>query len=178
MDLIYIRASGVVALAITMLGLVAPKDRNMLRFLTVGALLWALNNALIGAHTACALSLLSAVRTWTSLQLSERPLSVRFSACMAFCSAAVAATVATWTGLVSLLPLAGATFSTLGNFLLTGVRLRLTLGVSNVLWLSSAIHFRAWEQVISLCATLLATCFGVWRAHQGAASRLRELQPQ
>lgn len=178
MDLLYIRASGIVALTITMLGLVAPKDRNMLRFLTVGALFWALNNLLIGAHTACVLSLLSSVRTWTSLRISGQPFSTRISVCLSFCAAAFAAAAATWMGALSLLPMSGALLSTAGNFLLKGVRLRLALGLSNALWLTSAIHFHAWEQVVSLCVTLLATCFGVWRAYQGAASRSGELQPQ
>jgi hypothetical protein len=178
MDLLFIRASGIVALTITMLGLVAPKDRHMLRFLTVGALIWALNNYLIGAHTACALSLLSSVRTWTSLKVSSRPLAVRGSLCISFCAAAVVAARLTWMGAISLLPMSGALLSTSGNFLLKGVRLRMALGLSNALWLTSAIHFRAWEQVISLCATLLATCFGVWRAYQGSASPNGELQPQ
>jgi hypothetical protein len=159
-----------------MLGLMAPKDTKMLLLLTVGALFWALNNFLLGAHTACVLSLLSSARTFTSMRLKGSEPRLRMSACAGFSGAAITAGALTWGGLISLFPIAGSICSTVGNFFLNGVRLRLALGTSNVLWLASALHFRAWEQVASQVATLLATSFGVWRAYQVAASQKRELQ--
>jgi hypothetical protein len=176
-DVTYIRASGVVGLTITMLGLMAPKDTKMMLLLTVGALFWALNNFLLGAHTACVLSLVSSARTFTSMQLKGSDSRFRLPACLTFSGVTITAGALTWGGLISLFPMAGSLCSTAGNFFLNGMRLRLALGTSNLLWLASAIHFRAWEQIVSQVATLLATGFGVWRAYQVAASRKGELQP-
>jgi hypothetical protein len=103
MDLTYIRASGVVALTITMLGLIVTQDKKMMLLLTVGALFWALNNFLIGAHTACALSLLSSLRTYTSMRLKGCQSRFRWPACLAFSGATLTAGALTWGGLVSLL---------------------------------------------------------------------------
>jgi hypothetical protein len=178
MEFDYVRASGLVALATTLLALTAPGDTRMLRLLTLSAVLWSLNNFLLGAFTACALSLLSAARTTVSLTLKDRGLHMRLPACLGFCAGAGVVTALTWCGAVSLLPMAGALASTTGNFFLTGVPLRLALGASNLLWLASALHFRAWEQVASLAASLLATAYGAWRVHQSAVSPLCERQRQ
>lgn len=176
MELNLVRVTGVAALCISVIGLVAPRDQKMLRLLSVSALLWALNNFLIGAMTAGALSALSALRSATSAQILDKPTKYRLPVCLAFCGTAVGASVFTWVGPVSLLPLSGTLISTVSNFFMTGVRLRLILACSNLFWLAGSIHYRAWEQIIALCVTLLATCYGIWQVHQAAASQSRELQ--
>jgi hypothetical protein len=176
MDFNLVRVTGVVALGISVLGLVAPRDQKMLRLLTVSALLWALNNFLIGALTPCALSALSALRSATCSHIIGRPTKYRVPACLAFCATALGAGAFTWVGTVSLFPLTGALISTVSNFFMTGVRLRLALAGSNLFWLAGSIHYRAWEQIISLCVTLLASCYGIWQVQQAAASQSRELQ--
>jgi hypothetical protein len=148
----------------------------MLRFLALGSLLWAFENFLIGATTACVMSLLSAARNATCSVLDERLSRYRLPACLTFCGSILTAAALTWGGTVSLLPMCGALISTTSTFYLSGVTLRVALACSNVLWLCSAIHFRAWDQVFSLSTALLASSYGIWQAHQAAASRSRELQ--
>lgn len=176
MEFNLVRVTGAAALGISVLGVVAPRDQKMLRLLSVSALLWTLNNYLIGALTASALSALSALRSATSSHPLRQPTRHRLSACLAFCTAATAAGTFTWVGLVSLFPLCGALVSTVSSFFMTGVCLRLTLVGFNLLWLIGSIHYHAWEQIVSLCVTLLASCYGIWQVHQAAASQSRELQ--
>jgi hypothetical protein len=176
MEFNLVRVTGAVALGISVLGLVAPRDQKMLRLLSVSALLWAWNNFLIGAMTACALSALSALRSATCSHIIGKPSKYRLPACLAFCATALGAGAFTWVGVVSIFPLVGTLLSTVSNFFLTGVGLRLVVAVSNLFWLAGSIHYRAWEQIVSLCITLLASCYGIWQAHQAAASQTRELQ--
>lgn len=177
MDLLYIRASGVAGLALTLLGLTASNDKRMLCLITVGALFFSLNNFLIGAHTACLLSLVSSLGTFTSLQLTGFKSRFRQPACLTFSGAAIAIGILTWGGPVSLFASAGSLCGTVGTFFLQGARMRLALGASNLLWLCSAIHFRALEQIISLVAALLVISYGLWQAHKVADSRVHELPP-
>ena len=57
-----IHATGLFALTLNVSGVVRPNDRTLMRTTGWASALWAVNNVLIGAHTAAALSVLSVGR--------------------------------------------------------------------------------------------------------------------
>ena len=72
-ELLWIHASGVCALALNVVALTHTCEKALRIQSGLAGVIWALNNLLLGAHTAAALSLVSAGRTATSaVTLSAR----------------------------------------------------------------------------------------------------------
>lgn len=138
-------------------------DGHLRRSSMMAALLWALNNLLIGAETAAALSVLSAGRTATSVALARKAARLRAASCGAFMLLALAIALATWEGLPSALTATASLMSTWAMFYFAGVRLRLVLLVGAVLWLAHALIYGSWEQAFAQVLAIGASAYGAWR---------------
>jgi hypothetical protein len=103
--------------------------------------IWALNNLLLGAHTAAALSLISAGRTATSAVTLRATDPVRHAACAAFIALTLAISAFTWQGWPSALLLVASLLSTFATFYLRATSLRLTMLPVSALWMVNAWVF-------------------------------------
>jgi hypothetical protein len=159
----FIHASGLGALALNIAALVHPCERRLRIRSSLAGAAWALNNLLLGAHTAAALSLVSAGRTATAavtLSASERRRRLAF---VAFAVVTLVVGLLTWHGWPSALIIAASLISTHAMFHLRGVRLRLALIVSSALWMHSAWYHDSWEQMAANLLSAGAALVGMWQ---------------
>jgi hypothetical protein len=159
----FIHASGLGALVLNIAALVHPCERRLRIQSSLAGAAWALNNLLLGAHTAAVLSLVSAGRTATSaatLNASERRRRLAF---VGFAALTLAVGALTWHGWPSALIVAASLLSTFAMFYLRGGRLRLAMLLSSALWMHSAWYHDSWEQMLANLLTAAAALLGLWR---------------
>jgi hypothetical protein len=159
-----IHATGVCALALNVTALVRSCEKALRLQSGLSGAIWALNNLLLGAHTAAALSLISAGRTATSAVTLRATDPVRHAACAAFMALTLAFTAFTWHGWPSALLLVASLLSTFAMFYLRASSLRLTMLPVSALWMVNAWAFESWEQMLANAVTAIAAIYGVRRS--------------
>ena len=114
-----IHATGLGALALNVVALVCTCERSLRLRSGVAGMVWALNNFLMGANVAAALSVLGAGRTATSAVTlgARRSRAIGFAI---FAALTLAVGALTWGGWASLLLVAASLLSTYAVFHLTG----------------------------------------------------------
>jgi hypothetical protein len=168
-ELLWIHATGVCALALNVAALVRTCEKTLRFHSGAAGVIWALNNLLLGAHTAAALSLVSAGRTATSaLTLSARE-AVRRTVFAAFLALTLAIGALTWQGWPSALIVLASVLSTVAVFYLRGRALRLTMLQVSALWMHNAWLYDSWEQMAANLLTAAAAFYGARRAAQAEA---------
>jgi hypothetical protein len=156
-----IHATGLGALALNVIALVCTCERSLRLRSGIAGMVWALNNFLMGANVAAALSVLSASRTATSAVTlgAARARAIAFGT---FVALTLAIGVLTWGGWASLLMLVASLMSTYAVFHLTGRSLRWVMLAVSALWMFNAWSYGSWEQmaanVISAGASLYGAC--------------------
>jgi hypothetical protein len=172
-ELLWIHASGVCALALNVAALVRTCEKALRIHSGLAGVVWALNNLLLGAHTAAALSLVSAGRTATSaLTLGARE-AVRRCVFAGFLLLTLAIGALTWHGWPSLLMVLASLLSTFAVFYLRGRALRLTMLLVSALWMYNAWLVDSWEQMAANVLTAAAALYGAHRAERDAAAACR-----
>jgi hypothetical protein len=164
-----IHASGLCALVLNVAALVRTCERSLRLQSGVAGVVWALNNFLLGAHTAAALSLLSAGRTATSAATLQCGQRLRGAAFAGFAALALAISAATWDGWPSLLLAAASLLSTWAMFYLQGRALRWTMLLVSALWMHHAWSHGSWEQMAANVVTAAAALYGAWRVERATA---------
>jgi hypothetical protein len=159
-----IHATGVCALALNVAALVRSCEKALRLQSGLSGAIWALNNFLLGAHTAAALSLVSAGRTATSAATLRATDPVRHAACATFMALTLAITAFTWHGWPSALLLVASLLSTFAMFYLRATSLRLTMLPVSALWMVNAWLFDSWEQMLANGVTALAAIYGAQRS--------------
>ena len=160
-----LNGAGATALALNISGLAHPNDRTLRTKTGVAAALWAVNNFLMGAYSAAALSLVSASRQATVNAVDARGSRVRQSAFAAFMALTLLAGWLTWSGPVSAFTTAGSLLTCVAVFHLRDARLRWAMVASAALWMVNALVFNSWWQV---AANLLAAAAAAWGALQAS----------
>ena len=156
-----VHATGLCALALNVVALVCTCERSLRLRSGIAGMAWALNNFLLGANVAAALSVVSAGRTATSAVTlgARRSRALAFSG---FAALTLAVGAVTWGGWASLLMIAASLISTYAVFHLTGRSLRWTMVAVSALWMFNAWSVGSWEQmaanVISAAASLYGAC--------------------
>ncbi len=162
-QLLLIHASGICALALNVAALVHPCERSLRLQSGLAGVAWALNNLLLGAHTAAALSLVSAGRTATSaVTLSARE-DTRGVVFAAFLALTLVIGALTWDGWASALMVAASVLSTVAVFYLRGRALRLAMLQVSALWMYNAWVYDSWEQLAANALTAAAALVGAQR---------------
>ncbi|HSW24157.1 MAG TPA: YgjV family protein [Burkholderiaceae bacterium] len=159
-----IHATGVCALALNVGALVRSCEKALRLQSGLSGAIWALNNLLLGAHTAAALSLISAGRTATSAITLQAAGRVRHGACVAFVALTLAVTAFTWNGWPSALLLVASLLSTFAMFYLRATPLRLTMLLVSALWMVNAWQHDSWEQLLANVVTAIAAVYGAQRS--------------
>ncbi len=158
-----IHASGLAALVINVLALLCRCDLAMRRQSVVAGCLWTLNNVLIDATAAAALSAVSVSRTVTSAATLERSHVARRNTCAFFTVLTLAAGALTWNGWLSAVTLAASIISTWAMFYLRGATLRLVMLLVSGMWMVNAWQYASWEQMAANLVTAGAAAYGAWQ---------------
>lgn len=158
-----IDATGLFALLLSVIALVRPSEQALVKLSGWSSALWTINNLLLGAATAAALSALSVVRQAGASALRDRAGRARTLMVAGLVLAALGIAAATWRGVDSIFPLAGSLTATYAMFHLRGARLRLALVLVNAFWMVSGIAYEAWWQVAANTLSGTAAAVGAWR---------------
>jgi len=159
-----IHASGMLALALNVLALMRSCERSMRVQSGVAGVAWALNNLLMGAHTAAALSLVSAGRTAASAVTLNSDDRLRHMAFAGFAAIALIVSALTWQGESSAVLALASLLSTYAVFYLRGSALRWSMLLVSALWMVHAWSCDSWEQMAANVITAAAALVGAWRA--------------
>jgi hypothetical protein len=166
-----IHATGLCALALNVLALLRTCEKSLRVQSGIAGIVWALNNSLLGAHTAAALSLVSAGRTATSATTLNSGTRLRWLVFMGFAALTLGIGAATWHGWSSVLIVIASLLSTYAMFYLRGRSLRWSMILVSALWMHNAWTYDSWEQVVANAATALAALYGAWRVEPRASVR-------
>jgi hypothetical protein len=159
-------ATGLVALGMNIRALLGVSDRHLMRASGIASALWALNNLLIGAHTAAALSALSVGRQATAEKLQDGRAVPRAVAFAILLVATLSIAWLTWEGPVSLFVVAGSVTMTWAVFYTRGAGLRLAMLAANAMWMVNAVAHDSWWQIAASVLVGGAAALGAWRARQ------------
>lgn len=158
-----IHATGLCALALNVFALVRTCERSLRVQSGVAGMVWALNNLLLGAHTAAALSLVSAGRTATSAATLHSGAAMRRGVFIGFMGLTLAISAATWHGWPSAFVALASMLSTYAMFYMRGSALRWSMLVVSALWMHHAWSYDSWEQMAANAVTAGAALVGAWR---------------
>jgi hypothetical protein len=165
-QLLLIHVTGVCALALNVLALVHPCERALRIQSGLAGVIWALNNLLLGAHTAAALSLVSAGRTASSAVTLNAHESTRRAVFAGFLALTLLMGALTWHGWSSALMVLASVLSTVAVFYLRGRALRLAMLLVSALWMHNAWLYDSWEQMAANVLTAAAALFGARRVER------------
>ena len=161
-----IHATGVCALALNVIALVRTCEKKLRVQSGLAGVVWALNNLLLGAHTAAALSLVSAGRTATSAITLQAAQRLRHAAFIAFVLVTLAVSACTWKSWGCGLLAVASIVSTYAMFYMRGRALRWSMLAVSAMWMVNAWTYDSWEQLLANAATAAAALYGARRAQQ------------
>ncbi|RZL86028.1 MAG: hypothetical protein EOP82_31385 [Variovorax sp.] len=161
-----IHATGLVALSLNVRGLVGASDRSLRTSNGIASAIWALNNLLLGAYTAAALSAVSVGRQASAEAVQHRSSRTRLIAFIAMVSITLAVSALTWNGRTTMCTGAGSLVGTWAMFYLRGTSLRLAMVLVAALWMYNAWAYNSWWQMIANSAAGAAALLGAWRARR------------
>ena len=168
-----VHATGISALAINVVAMARTCEKSLRIQSAIAGLAWALNNFLLGAYTAAALSLVSAGRTTTSVAVLRCSGHLRRAVSIGFASLTLGVAAVTWDSQSSLLITVASLLSTYAMFYMTGPSLRWSMLVVSALWMDHAWSHGSWEQVAGNAITGLAALYGAWRVTDSPITGLR-----
>jgi hypothetical protein len=158
-----IHATGLCALALNAAALLRTCEKSLRVQSGIAGVIWALNNLLLGAHTAAALSLVSAGRTATSATTLDSGRRLRRLVFVGFVALTLAISAVTWHGWPSLCMAIASMLSTYSMFYLRGRALRWSMLAVSALWMHNAWSYDSWEQMAANAVTAAAALYGAWR---------------
>jgi hypothetical protein len=155
--------TGLFALLFNIIALCRRCEKSLRIQSGIAGLAWALNNLLMGANTAAALSLVSAGRTATSAAMLRCDARLRLASFTCFALLTLAIGLGTWDGWPSGLITAASLLSTYAMFYMSGRALRWILLTVSGLWMYHACTHHSWEQIIANATSAVAALYGAWR---------------
>ncbi len=162
-----IHVTGLLALALNVVALACTCERTLRLRSGIAGMAWALNNFLIGANVAAALSVVSASRTATSAVTlgARRSRAIGFGV---FAALTLSVGALTWAGWASLLMVVASLLSTYAVFHLTGRSLRWAMLAVSALWMFNAWSVGSWEQIAANVISAAASLYGACRVTRAA----------
>ena len=158
-----IHATGLIALTLNVIALMRRCEKALRVQSGAAGMLWALNNLLLDAHAAAALSLVSAGRTASSAATLQSGARLRRLAFLGFIALTLAASALTWHGWPSIALAVASMLSTYAMFHLRGRPLRCVMLLTSALWMVNAWVYDSWEQMAANALTAAAALYGAWR---------------
>jgi len=164
-----IHATGLAALALNVVALVCTCERRLRWRSGAAGVAWALNNFLLGANVAAALSVVGAGRVATSAVTLGGRRRARRLAFAGFCALTLLVGAATWGGWESALIVGASLMSTYAVFHLTGPALRWVMLAVSAMWMVNAWSVGSWEQIAANLLSAAASLWGACRLMRGPA---------
>ena len=164
-----IHLTGVCALVLNVLAIIVTCERRLRVHSGIAGLIWALNNLLLGAHSAAALSLVSAGRTASSAVTLQGAAAPRRFAFVGFAALTMIVCALTWQGWLSVVLLTALLLSTYAMFYMQGPALRWVMLLVSMLWMINAWSYGSWEQVAANAATAATALYAAWRAERAVS---------
>ena len=158
-----IHLTGMCALVLNILAIVKTCERRLRLESGIAGLVWALNNLLLGAHSAAALSLVSAGRTASSAATLQGGEARRRLAFVGFAALTLLVAALTWQGWLSMFLVTASLLSTYSMFYMRGAALRWVMLLVSMLWMINAWSYGSWEQVAANAATAATALYAAWR---------------
>jgi len=165
-----IHLTGMCALVLNVLAIVKTCERRLRLESGIAGLVWALNNLLLGAHSAAALSLVSAGRTASSAATLQSGEARRRLAFVGFAALTLLVAALTWQGWLSVFLVTASLLSTYSMFYMQGPALRWVMLLVSMLWMINAWSYGSWEQVAANAATAAAALYAAWRAGRASTA--------
>ena len=160
----FIDVTGVIALSLNIRALVGASDRTMLKTTGWASAIWAMNNLLIGAYTAAALSALSVGRQASASMLMDHPTRTKSIAFAVLVAATLSIAALTWNGIGTLFPVTGSLIASYAVLYMRGAALRWSMVLVSALWMYNAIAYDAWWQIAANGLAGTAAAAGAMRA--------------
>lgn len=170
---VLIHATGLCALVLNAFALLRTCERSLRVQSGIAGVIWALNNLLLGAHTAAALSLVSASRTATSAATLNSGAALRRAAFVGFTALTLAIGAFTWQGWPSVFLTVASLTSTYAMFYLRGRPLRWSMLMVSALWMHHAWSHGSWEQMVANAVSAAAAVYGAWRVERSVEAAER-----
>ncbi len=164
-----IHATGLFALALNVLALARTCEKSLRIQSGIAGIVWSLNNLLLGAHAAAALSLVSAGRTASSAATLRSEAPLRRLVFIGFTVLTLVICAVTWHGWPSVLMTVASILSTYSMFYLRGRRLRWSMLAVSALWMYNAWSYDSWEQMVANGLTAAAALYGARRIERSPA---------
>lgn len=158
-----IHVTGLAALGLNVVALACTCERSLRLRSGAAGIVWALNNLLLGAHAAAALSVLSAGRTATSAATLNAARHLRLGAFVAFVTLTSIIGLLTWNGIPTLVMTVASLLSTYAVFHMTGKVLRWVMMLVSVMWMLNAWIYDSWEQMAANVLSAAACVMGARR---------------
>jgi hypothetical protein len=156
--------TGLAALSLNIAGLVRTSDRSLRHSTGWASALWAVNNLLMGAQSAAALSVLSVGRQVSASSVQGGSHRSKQVYCLAFLAVTLLIGLFTWNGMTTLFSMAGSMLATYAMFYMRGVALRVAMVGVAALWMYNAWAYDSWWQMFANTMNGAAAAYGAWRA--------------
>lgn len=163
-------ATGLAALILNVCALLCRCEVALRRQSVFAGCLWAMNHALLEAHAAAALTMVSASRTATSATTLERSRVARRNAFLFFVLLSIGAALLMWNGWLSGVMLVASVVSTYAMFYMRGAPLRLSMLVTSLPWMAQAWLVGSWEQIAANLVSMGVAAYGAWTMSRRPAS--------
>ena len=152
---------GYVASAILLSGYAIKSDVKTKIVLIFSYLVFALHFFMLGAFTACAISIVSVMRNSSSIFFHQS--KIVFSVFVAFY---ISSAFFTYGTPVDILPLLAALVTCFGMFLLGGIRFRILVVVATVLWTIHNVMVGSIGGTINTVVLFFISSVTVWRLYK------------
>lgn len=168
-----IDATGFIALSLNVRAAMGSSDRTLRKTSGWASAVWAVNNLLIGAQAAAALSVLSVARQAGAGALDDHQRRTKAMVFAALVTATLLIGALTWNGIATAFPLAGSLTATYAMLYMRNVSLRLAMVAVNALWMVNALVVDSGWQLAAAAVAGAAAAIGAWRASPRPAHGMR-----
>lgn len=157
---IFAQLVGILAIVVSLLVFQLNRRSRMLIVQICSCLLWTIHFMLLGAYTGSAINFLTGVRNAAYYRLGKRrdgrvPL--------VFAGLFVAATIITWQGMHSMLPLIAILVGTLAFWQISPRRIRLLSLIAPPLWISYNLVVGSYAGIVADSLALVSMLVGIYR---------------
>jgi len=167
-----IHLTGLAALGLNVVALACTCERSLRLRSGAAGMVWALNNLLLGAHAAAALSVVSAGRTATSAATLNGASELRRAAFLLFMALTLIIGAVTWNGVPTLVMTLASSLSTYAVFHTTGKVLRWVMLLVSAMWMLNAWIYGSWEQMAANVLSAGACVMGARRIGRAVHDRM------
>ncbi len=158
---IIIQLIGLIAVCFFIACFQSRRRKDLLKLQISGALLFALHFLLLGAMSGFVMNLIGAARGYTFLRIGPKNRNIAYLVLFIFLFSV--ATILSWQGVKSILPLIGMTFGTLVYWQKLPSRSRLMVPLSTIPWFTYSYITGSYPGMVVEVMVTLSAIVGIYR---------------